>query len=306
MKSSLLLFFSFTATMLSTYGQSIIDLYGNGAVLNSKPCNEKEVSAKSSSGKAGVANVVRPTLQVFTPEVKNATGTSVIICPGGGYGRLSIEHEGWEVAQALNAMGITAFVLKNRLPGNACMEHKETGPLMDVEQAIKWVRENVATYKINPNKIGVMGFSAGGHLAASLGTHFNEVVITNTKNTSLRPDFLVLLYPVISMRDSITHKGSKDNLIGLTPTEALVYRFSNDEQVTAQTPLTFLVHAADDKAVVPVNSILFFEALLKNKVPAEMHIYQNGGHGFGLHNATTKDEWIDRLKNWFLKNDLLK
>ena len=289
-----------------SFGQVILDLYGNGPVPNAKACTEKETSVKSSSGKGAVANVIRPTLQVFIPEVRNATGASVIICPGGGYARLAIEHEGWEVAQALNAMGVTAFVLKNRLPSSACMEQKETGPLMDVQQAIKLVRENASTYKSDVNKIGVLGFSAGGHLAASSGTHFNEVVIANPKNTSLRPDFLVLVYPVISMRDSLTHKGSKDNLIGKTPTEALVHRFSNEEQVTPKTPMTFLVHAADDNAVVPANSILFFQALLKNKVPAELHIYQNGGHGFGLHNATTKDEWIDRLKNWFLKNGLLK
>jgi acetyl esterase/lipase len=243
---------------------------------------------------------------VFLPKVRNSTGTSVIICPGGGYARLAIEHEGYEVAQALNDMGITAFVLKNRLPSSACMEQKEIGPLMDVQQAVKIVRENASTYNIDTAKIGVMGFSAGGHLASSAGTHFNEVVIPNPKKTNLRPNFLVLLYPVISMDDSVTHKGSKDNLIGPHPTDAMVKRFSNELQVTPQTPPTFLVCAADDRAVPPANSISFFEALLKNKVPAELHIYQNGGHGFGLHNATTKDEWIERLKNWFLKNGLLK
>jgi acetyl esterase/lipase len=291
---------------LKAPAQTIIDLYGNGPVLNSKPCSEKETAVKTSNGRGGVSNVIRPTLQVFIPQNRNSTGASVIICPGGGYARLAIEHEGFEVAQALNDMGITAFVLKNRLPSSACMEQKEIGPLMDVQQAVKLVRENASTYKIDTGKIGVMGFSAGGHLASSAGTHFNDAVIPNPKKTSLRPDFLVLLYPVISMRDSLTHKGSKDNLIGPNPTEALVKKFSNEEQVTPQTPPTFLVHAADDRTVPVNNSILFFQALLKNKVPAEMHIYQNGGHGFGLHNATTKDEWIERLKNWFLKNGFLK
>lgn len=303
------LFFAlFVAVIIksASYAQPIIDLYNNGPVPNSKPCSQVETYPKSGTGQAGVANVLRPTLQVFLPQVRNAAGASVIICPGGGYARLSIEHEGWEVAKALNAMGVTAFVLKNRLPGDACMEHKETGPLMDVEQAIKYVRDNAATYNIDATKIGIMGFSAGGHLASSLGTHYNEMVITNTNNTLLRPDFMVLLYPVISMKDSITHRGSRDNLIGRTPAPELVHRFSNEEQINAKTPPTFLVHAADDNAVPPANSIMFFEALLKNKVPAEMHIYQNGGHGFGLHNATTKDEWIERLKNWFLRNGLLK
>ena len=306
MKPVILVLLISTLVQTNSFNQPTVDLYNNGPVPNSRPCDEKEVSVNTSSGKAGVANVERPTLQVYSPEVRNATGTSVIICPGGGYGRLSIEHEGWEVARAFNAMGITAFVLKNRLPGTACMERKETGPLMDVQQAIKLVRENAATYKIDASKIGVMGFSAGGHLASSLGTHYDEVVITNPKSTSLRPDFMVLLYPVISMKDSLTHRGSRDNLIGKTPTDALVDRFSNEEQVTTKTPITFLVHAADDNAVIPANSILFFQALQRNKVPAEMHIYQNGGHGFGLHNVTTKDEWMERLKNWFLKNALLK
>ncbi len=203
-------------------------------------------------------------------------------------------------------MGVAAFVLKNRLPFDSCMEHKETGPLMDVQQAIKLVRENASSYKIDTAKIGVMGFSAGGHLASSLGTHYNEVVISNPKKTSLRPSYMVLLYPVISFKDSITHKGSKDNLIGKTPSAQLVQRFSNEEQITPQTPPTFLVHAADDKTVPAANSILFFQALIKNKVPAEMHIYQNGGHGFGLHNTTTTDEWIERLKSWLLMNGLIK
>jgi acetyl esterase/lipase len=298
--------FAFVFIHLKASAQMIIDLYDNGPVPNSKPCSEKETIIKSSSGKGAVANVIRPTLQVFSADAKNATGTSIIICPGGGYARLAIEHEGYEVAQALNAMGVTAFVLKNRLPGDACMEHKENGPLMDVQQAIKIVRENAATYKIDTAKIGIMGFSAGGHLASSLATHYNEVVISNPKKTLLRPNFAVLIYPVISFKDSITHQGSKDNLIGKSPSADLVHRFSNEEQITPQTPPAFLVHAADDKTVPVANSILFFEALIKNKVPAEMHIYQNGGHGFGLHNATTKDEWIERLKNWLFQNKFLK
>ncbi len=298
--------FAFMIIHSKAPAQMIIDLYGNGFVPNSKPCNEKETVIKSASGKGAVSNVIRPTLQVFVSAVKNATGSSIIICPGGGYARLAIEHEGYEVAQALNAMGVTAFVLKNRLPSDACMEHKETGPLMDVQQAIKLVRENGATYKIDTAKIGIMGFSAGGHLASSLATHYNEVVISNPKKTSLRPNFAVLIYPVISFKDSITHQGSKDNLIGKTPSAEIVHRFSNEEQINPQTPPAFIVHAADDKAVPPANSILFFEALLKNKVPAEMHIYQSGGHGFGLHNSSTKDEWIERFKNWLLMNGFIK
>lgn len=299
-------FVLFTVLGIDVSAQNIIDLYNNGPVPNSKPCSIKETMGTSSSGKGAVSNVIRPTLQVFAAETPNATGTSIIICPGGGYARLAIEHEGYDVAKTLNAMGVTAFVLKNRLPDSSCMVNRETGPLMDVQQAIKIVRENAAKWKIDPAKIGVMGFSAGGHLAASSGTHFNDVVISNPKNTSLRPDFLVLLYPVISFNDSITHKGSKDNLIGRNPDAGMVHRFSNEELVNAQTPPSFLVHAADDKAVPVANSILFFQALLKNNVRAEMHVYQNGGHGFGLNNKTTTDQWIERLKSWLLMNGLLK
>ena len=282
----------------------VIDLYAS--IPNSKPCSEKETYTKNPSGVDIVAHVTHPTLQVFLPEAPNAAASSIIICPGGGYSVLAINHEGIEVAKTLNKMGIAAFVLKYRIPDSACMTHEENVPLMDAQQALKIVRESAAKWKINPAKIGVMGFSAGGHLASSLTTHFNEQLISNPHHTSLRPDFAVLLYPVISFKDSIAHKGSKENLIGKNPSTALVHRFSNEEQITSKTPPVFLVHAVDDDAVPVANSIAFTEALARNKVPAEMHLYQSGGHGFGLHNKTTKDEWIERLRNWLTMNNFLK
>lgn len=282
--------------------QMVIDLYSK--IPNAIPCNAKETTAKD--GIVRVSNVTHPTLQVFLPQVPNKAASSVIICPGGGYSILAIDHEGFEVAKTLNAMGIAAFVLKYRIPDSSCMEHRENVPLMDAQQALKMVRENAAKWKINPAKIGVMGFSAGGHLASSLATHFNEQVLDNPQHTSLRPDFAILIYPVISFKDSITHHGSRDNLIGKNPSPDLVHRFSNEEQVTSKTPPSFLVHAADDDVVPVANSIAFAEALVKNKVPVELHLYQNGGHGFGLHNKTTKDEWMERLKNWLAKNGFLQ
>lgn len=282
----------------------VMNLYT--AIPNSKPCNEKETYTKNNGSIRFIAHVTRPTLQVFLPKVVDPAASSIIICPGGGYSGLAIDHEGIEVAKTLNAMGIAAFVLKYRLPDSSCMDHRENVPLMDAQQALKIVRQNALKWKIDATKIGVMGFSAGGHLASSLATHFNDQIISNTDRTSLRPDFAVLIYPVISFKDSITHKGSKENLIGKTPSPALVHRFSNEEQITSKTPPAFVVHAIDDDAVPVANSISFVEALAKNKVPAEMHLYQSGGHGFGLHNKTTKDEWIDRLKNWLVMNDFLK
>lgn len=289
----------------------IIDLYNTGhnntAIPNSKPCDEKEIYTPNASPGIGiVAHVTHPTLQIFLPKVPNAAASSIIICPGGGYSVLAIDHEGIDVAKKLNSMGIAAFVLKYRIPDSSCMNHREDVPLMDAQQALKIVRENASKWKIDSAKIGVMGFSAGGHLASSLATHFNEQLINNPKNTSLRPDFVVLLYPVISFRDSIAHKGSRQNLIGTNPSQDLFHRFSNEEQVTSKTPPAFLVHAVDDDAVPVANSISFAEALAKNKVPVEVHLYQSGGHGFGLNNKTTKDVWIERLKNWLTMNGFLK
>lgn len=300
----------FLAALLFMYSQTsaqtVMDLYNSNSIPNAKPCDKKETYMAAGGGIGRISNVTHPTLTVFLPKVQNEAASSVIICPGGGYSILAIDHEGYDVAKALNEMGITAFVLKYRLPDEACMTNKEVVPLMDAQQAIKLVRENAAKWKIDSNKIGIMGFSAGGHLASTAGTHFNQTVISNPGNVSLRPDLMVLLYPVISFKDSITHHGSKDNLIGKNPSAEMVHNFSNEEQVTPQTPPTFLVQAIDDKTVPVANSISFLEALHKNKVPAEMHLYQSGGHGFGMHNKTTKEDWMQTLKNWLSMNGFLK
>ena len=186
------------------------------------------------------------------------------------------------------------------------MEEKKVGPLQDAQQAIRIVRQRASEWNVKPNRIGVMGFSAGGHLASTAGTHFNNAVIENPGNVSLRPDFLILIYPVISFQDSIAHIGSRDQLIGSKPTAEKIKFYSNELQVTKNTPPTFLVHASDDKGVKSENSIVFYQNLIKNKVPAEMHLYQGGGHGFGLNNKTTKDLWMDRCEAWLSMNGWLK
>jgi acetyl esterase/lipase len=250
-----------------------------------------------------VDKIIKPTLTIYEAPKEKRNGTAVVICPGGAYAVLAASHEGSDVAKVFNEAGITAFVLRYRLPNDECMINKAFVPLMDAQQAIYFVRTHAKEYNIDTNKIGIMGFSAGGHLASSAGTHFNQPVRKELAGANLRPDFMLLIYPVISFNDSIGHIGSRDNLIGKDPDQKLVHLFSNEEQITAQTPPTFLVHASDDNAVNPENSIRFYQALLKNKVPAELHLYEHGGHGFGLHNTTTTENWFADCLAWLKENN---
>jgi acetyl esterase/lipase len=182
------------------------------------------------------------------------------------------------------------------------MSNKAFVPLMDAQQAIYFVRTHASEYHVDPNKIGIMGFSAGGHLASTAGTHFNEAVRKELGAANLRPDFMLLIYPVISFNDTIGHVGSRDNLIGKNPDRKLVHLFSNEEQVTRQTPPAFMVHATDDNTVNPENSIRFYQSLIRNKIPAELHLYEHGGHGFGLHNPTTTEDWFADCIAWLRGN----
>ncbi|GAA3928185.1 alpha/beta hydrolase [Hymenobacter algoricola] len=284
--------------------QAVVSLY-SGTIPNSIASDLKETSLTLPGGGVRVSSVVQPTLQVFRPAKDKANGTAVIICPGGGYVRLSMDNEGSDVARRLTEMGITAFVLKYRLPNDQSQPDKATAPLLDAQQALRLVRQRAAEYGVSPARIGLLGFSAGGHLASTAGTHFSKPAGEATDNTSVRPDFLVLLYPVISFTDSLAHAGSRKSLLGDAPTPDQIRLYSNEQQVTPQTPPTFLVHAADDKTVPVRNSIRFYEACLSQGVPAEMHLYPQGGHGFGLTNKTTKDQWIDRLQNWLDANGWL-
>ena len=281
----------------------VLPLY-SGLVPDSKPSQVQEVNVQE-NGRTRISDVVQPTLTVYMPDRAKATGTSVIICPGGGYARLAIDHEGYDVAKRLNEMGVAAFVLKYRLPNDRSQPDKTIAPLLDAQQALRLVRQLAPKYNLNPERIGLMGFSAGGHLASTAGTHFARPVGDNPGPASVRPAFLVLLYPVISFSDSLKHAGSRDNLIGRTPSPDQVRLYSNELQVTAQTPPTFLVHAEDDNVVPVQNSLVFYDALRRHGVPAELHAYPKGGHGFGLNNPTTKDQWIERLQNWLDANGWL-
>jgi len=259
----------------------------------------EETSTTDDNGISRVSGVTIPTLTAYFPaENTPGTGQAVIICPGGGYSILAIGHEGYEVAEQLAANGIAAFVLKYRLPKDDIMVDKRIGPLQDAQRAIQLVRENAAQWGIAADKIGIAGFSAGGHLASTLSTHHAEALIANPKGTSLRPDFSLLLYPVISMQEGMTHHGSRSNLLGDNPTPEDITRFSNELQVSADTPPAFVVHAADDTAVPISNSEAYVAALKNYQIPTRLITYPNGGHGFGLHNKTTPDKWFDHFLKW--------
>lgn len=289
------IFYSIVLFLLSfsaINAQEIINLYSS-EIPNSKPSEIKE------SGEGMYRDVTNPTLEYFKPNPEKANGTAIILVPGGGYSVVVYQGEGVGNAKSLAEQGIAAFVLKYRLPNDDIMEDRKIGPLQDAQQAIKLVRENAEKWGINDSKIGVMGFSAGGHLASSAATHFETSYIDNPNNTSLRPDFQILVYPVISMTSDLTHGGSRDALIGNTPSEEDVKLFSNEQQVKKNTPPAYLTHTADDITVDVDNSISYFESLRHHKVDAEMHIYPKGGHGFIFRHQG----WMDPLFAWLKRND---
>ncbi len=242
-----------------------------------------------------------PTLEVFRADKAKSTGAAVIICPGGGYSVIVYDGEGVATAKELAINGITAFVLKYRLPSDSTMEDKTIGPLQDVQQAIKTVRERAREWYLDASKIGIMGFSAGGHLASTGATHFKKAVIENKNNSSLRPDFQVLVYPVISMRDSLTHRDSRNKLLGENPSADVINNFSNELQVTSDTPPAYMTFATDDKLVDVDNGISYYEALRHHNVDVEMHLYSKGGHGF----IFREKSWMEPLIHWMRKNKLM-
>lgn len=294
----ILLFTSFLLAMINADAQQEILLY-NDVIPGAKmpPATYREEAITGEDGVLRVSKVTSPEMIAYLPEKPN--GTAVIICPGGGYGYLSLDKEGLSVAKKFNEIGVAAFVLKYRLPNDLIMVDKTMGPLQDVLQAMYLVRKNASIWGINSSKIGIMGFSAGGHLAATLSVHYDDMKVKNQDQINLRPDFSVLIYPVISF-GTITHAGTVRNLVGESPTTAQKQYFSTQNYVNAQTPPAFLVHSNNDVSVVSRNSILYSEALTKFKVPSEMHLYQSGGHGFGLAN-----DWFERLKTWMTLNKWL-
>ncbi len=297
MKRLILLFGLTLAIQLQA--QQTIPLYP-GEIPNSHQHQVKEVALQQEGAFFGYSQVSQPTLTAYLPEQGKATGTAVVICPGGGYAMECFLVEGTRIAEAFLRQGIAAFVLKYRLPSDSTMTDKSIGPLQDAQQAILTVRQRAAEWQIDPHRIGIMGFSAGGHLASTAGTHFEHSYIPNQQQISLRPDFMILIYPVIIMREGLAHQGSKENLLGTNPSEAKTKLFSNDLQVNANTPPTWITHTGDDTVVPVENSIRFYQALISHKVPTEMHLYPTGNHGFVL--KIPADEWMSPLFIWLKFN----
>lgn len=284
------------ACPLVVKSQEIISLY-SGAVPNAKVASVQETYTSGM-----FRNVTKPTLEMYLPAKEVASGAAVVIIPGGSYGVVVYQGEGINTAKELAKNGVAAFVLKYRLPKDSIMVDKTIGPLQDAQQAIKLVRDNAAKWGVDAGKVGIMGFSAGGHLAATEATHFEKALVDNSSNTSLRPDFQILVYPVISMQDSLTHRDSRTNLLGKNPSKETIDLYSNERQITKNTPPTYLTHAADDKLVDVDNSVAYFEKLRRQNVGVEMHIYPKGGHGF----IFRQPGWMNPLFDWMKRNNWIK
>src|SRR5579883_1811593 len=269
-------------------------LYGDGPIPNSKAAPDEEFSDRGFLRK-----VSRPQIQVYLPARSRATGTSLLIFPGGSYAGLTFEYEGTQQAQFFVDHGIAAFVVKYRIPSDQTLVDKSIGPLQDAQQAIRFVRLHAKEWNLDPTRVGAIGFSAGGHVASTLATHFNKAYINNPEQISLRPDFLIVVYPVISMDAKIAHMDSRRALLGRHPSADQVRFFSSELQVTQASPPTLILDAADDQLVDPENSIVFFDALRHAGVPVEARFFERGQHGFPL---MPRDRWQEPILEWLAYN----
>ena len=275
------------------------------------PNNISTKNQEAESNNAGILIVEKvsiPSYQYFRVASDNTKKPCVIICPGGGYAILAAGHEGSDLANYFNSIGVNAIVLKYRIPNAENQIDKSIAPLQDAQQAMLLARTNAENWGIDKNKIGIMGFSAGGHLASSLATHYSDVKIENPSKISLRPDFQLLIYPVISFGPE-GHEGSRINLIGNTndeKTKKAIDYFSNEKQITKDTPPAFLVHSKDDDAVPVAGAIHYYDNLIAHKVPAEIYLYEKGGHGYGMKNATSEIDWTSLMKIWMQKSKIIQ
>ncbi len=279
-----------SGSVMAEANPEVCNLWPDGGMPGAKEVNFEE---KVDSG-GHISGISVPELHYY-PAEKQTSDATIVICPGGGYAVLSFEKEGIEIAKWFNSQGMNAFVVKNRLK-----EYGQPYPLADVQRAIRLVRKNSDQYNINPNKIGVMGFSAGGHLAASASVLYNEKAyeMEDDREISARPDFSVLVYPVITMGQE-THWGSRENLIGKNPSQDLIDKYCTEKQIDKNTPPAILIHSSDDGVVPVANPILYYQSLIANKVDAEMHIYNTGGHGYGMRKKSgTVQYWQENLAKW--------
>ena len=274
--------------MLHGFSQEEIKLYPNGPTESNELKTEEKWRDMDF-----LLDISEPRMYAYPASKENNCGTAVLICPGGGYSGVSAVKEGAEIAKWFNELGVSAFVLYYRMPNG----HYEI-PLKDAQTALSIIHKRAREWKINKKKIGIMGFSAGGHLASTVGTHF--------KTKAERPAFMLLAYPVVTMNKDLTHKGSRDNLLGKNPSDELVKLYSNELQVNKQTPPTFIIHARDDGAVPIANSENLLEALQKNKVPAKLVTYDEGGHGFGMRKkGIPVENWPQKMKSWLTERKLI-
>jgi acetyl esterase/lipase len=273
-------------------------LYGDGPIPNSKAGPDEEFGADSGF----LRNVSRPRILVYLPARSRANGAGILVFPGGSYAGLTFDYEGTQQAQFFIDHGIAAFVVKYRIPSDRTMVDKSIGPLQDAQQAIRFVRLHAKEWNLDPGRVGAIGFSAGGHVASTLATHFNKAYVSNPERISLRPDFLIVVYPVISMNAKIAHMDSRQALLGPNPSPDRVRLFSSELQVTRDTPPTLILDAADDRLVDPENSVVFFEALRHAGVSVEARFFAKGQHGFIL---MPRDRWQEPILDWLTHNGWL-
>lgn len=287
---------------LTVYSQEFIRLWPEGQMPNSKG-----LSITDSISGERYRRVGTPGILAFFPSKEENSGTAVIICPGGGYKHYAHILSGTQFAKWFNAKGITAFVLISRLPHSPDLIERSKAPLQDAQRAIRLIRSRATEWNLDPRKVGIIGFSAGGHVASTLGTHTEDVSsVGDVLDTiSYRPDFMLLVSPVITM-GKFAHQGSRDNLLGENPSNELLSEYSNELQVTGQTPPAFMVHAENDKTVNPENSLMFFLALRAHQVPASLHIFPYGGHSIGLEkNPGSTSLWKELMEKWLIEMNFL-
>lgn len=288
----------------SARSQDFVPLWPEGKMPNSKGLDleHKEENER-------ITQVETPGFHSFMPAKEEKSSAAVLILPGGGYHHLTYDLGGYQIAKWFNTMGISAFVLDYRLPTSPDLKIRQNGPVQDAQRAMKLLRANAEKYNIDVNKIGVFATSAGGHLASTLGTHsedFSVIENDSISDLTFKPDFMLLISPVISFGE-FTHQGSRDNFLGENPSEEMIRKYSNEFQVTAETPPTFLVHAQNDEAVPPKNSLLFYEAMLEHKVEGSLHIFPQGKHAIGiLNNSELTDEWKVLAEKWLKERRIIE
>lgn len=287
---------------LQLFAQDFIRLWQEGKMPNSKG-----IAMTDSIFDERYRRVATPGMYAFFSSKQENKGSAVIICPGGGYKHFAYLSSGTQVAKWFNSMGINAFVLISRLPHSPDLVERSKAPLQDAQRAVRLIRANAKQWGINPEKVGIMGFSAGGHVASTLGTHIEDVsaIGDSLSDISFCPDFMLLVSPVITMGE-YAHTGSRDNLLGENPSKELIDKYSNELQVSAKTPPAFIVHAENDPAVSPKNSLLFFNALREKNVSASIHIFPLGGHAIGLQNNPGSTKlWKELCEMWLIEKGLL-